>query len=357
MKALNEPLLVIDGFGSGGAQRQMLNLSKGLLETEVSHKLLTLTTINDYPDLLIKYGVKADTIHHKNSWIKLIKLFRYVKKNKPSHIIVFLFSPSLYVLIVSLFFPKMKIIISERSFESAVRPIHKVLTRRLYWRASHIVANSRSQTSILSKKWSNAKFIPNGILDESFNEKRNYERSKTIVAIGRVSPLKNPMMLIRALSQYNLVANSSLKVIWVGDYDEYRNHFESCKDLLEEYNMSEYWTWIGKSRLVEKYIDMALFVYHGSFGEGFPNAICETMAREVPVIASDVFDHSTVIDDGQNGYLFDPNNLSELISKIESVNRLSDKEYINLSKEAKRTIQRRFSMEAYVSSYKALLEN
>lgn len=348
-------LLVIDGFGSGGAQRQMINLSAGLLESQVGHKLLGLNEINDYRQLLDKYGIKPDLIKHKNPIFKLFKLFFYVKRERPSHIIVFLFYPTFYTLITSLFFPSIKIVVSERSFEGALAPFHRHVTRRLYWRAAYIVANSQGQTDILSKKYNRVKYIPNGVANEAYFQRESYKRRGVIVGIGRVSRLKNPELLINALSIYNRSNSIPFKVIWIGDTKEYEDYYRFCNQLLAEKQLEDVWTWVGKTQEVEKYIDMAHFLYHGSFGEGFPNVICEAMAREVPVIASDVCDHSSVIADGENGYLFDPNNLQELVNKIEALAGLTDKHYQEMSKLAGRTISSKFSMTSFVNSYRELV--
>ena len=53
-----------------------------------------------------------------------------------------------------------------------------------------------------------------------------------------------------------------------------------------------------------------------SFFEGLPNAICEGMALGKPIIASSVSDIPLFIEDGVNGKLCDPHNISTISEAI-----------------------------------------
>jgi glycosyltransferase involved in cell wall biosynthesis len=54
----------------------------------------------------------------------------------------------------------------------------------------------------------------------------------------------------------------------------------------------------------------------GSFAEGLPNAVCEAMACGLPVLMSDVSDARYLVEDGVNGFLFDPHQPAELADRI-----------------------------------------
>jgi glycosyltransferase involved in cell wall biosynthesis len=349
-------LLVIDSLGSGGAQRQMINLASGLVEQGSEVQLLSLHKLNAYTDTLGALNLQVTKIHSDSKLVKIYRLMRLLRAVKPSHVIVFLYNPSLYVLIAALFNPKIKIIVSERTFEECVPKLHKNITRRLYFRASAITANSWRQTDILRRLGHHqASFIPNGVHKRMMLRRKSFDNSRIIISIGRVSKLKNPQLLFKALEIVNSTLSTPYQVLWLGDYTEHSDFFEECERLWKQSEARNFWTWVGRTEEVNSFLDKAYFLYHGSFGEGSPNAVFEALARGLPVLASDVFDHNRLIVDTENGYLFDPQSVDELVSKILTMDRMTSKEYEKMSGNAFHTIADNFSNDRLVESYSKLL--
>ena len=92
--------------------------------------------------------------------------------------------------------------------------------------------------------------------------------------------------------------------------------------------------------------------------EGFGRTVVEAMFLGTPVIASDISAHSETIEHEKNGFLAklnDANSFSKVVQKLISDDTLAS----TISKEAKRTVLRRFSPKDHVTQiqdiYKSVL--
>jgi glycosyltransferase involved in cell wall biosynthesis len=84
-----------------------------------------------------------------------------------------------------------------------------------------------------------------------------------------------------------------------------------------------------------------------SESEGLPVSIMEAMSFGVPVIATNVGGTSDIVIDNFNGFLLDPNNvINELSDKIKHIAKMSQKEYNNFRKNARKVWLDNFSADA-----------
>lgn len=90
--------------------------------------------------------------------------------------------------------------------------------------------------------------------------------------------------------------------------------------------------------------------------EGLPLTILEAMANGLPVIASDIGGISQVIEDGGDGLLVKPGDVSELISAIRILKDNEDMR-IQLSNAARKTIEDRYSKERMVDETLAVFSS
>lgn len=364
----NKILLLIDSLGTGGAQRQMINLAIGLKNSGFFPVICIYSEDNYFHEVLVKYNIDLVQIKRKGKFdfLFFFRMIYFVKKNNFVWTIAFLFNPSGLSLLIKIFLPNLRIIVSERSFEGKVRLIEKIFPRMLYFFADYITANSISQTKVLESKMpfleKKIKYIPNGVLNQEW--KYQYEDSKiyNLVSIGRVSDLKETKLLIKAVSiirkNYNV---SNFKVLWIGakfDSNQYDNkYYEECLSLIDELNLSDIWVWCGQIKNVNEVLSKASLLVHMSKGEGFPNAICEAMSLGVPVIASNIMDHPFLVNNGVNGYLVDSGNLDGLAKAIDSFLSLSESDRKEMSENAFKTATQSFSFNKMVEHYCDLLNS
>ncbi len=67
----------------------------------------------------------------------------------------------------------------------------------------------------------------------------------------------------------------------------------------------------------EKALEEAdIFLLPSRYGEGLPMAMLEAMAAGCVVVASEMASIGAVIKDGENGFMIEPNNVSQLAEKL-----------------------------------------
>ena len=113
--------------------------------------------------------------------------------------------------------------------------------------------------------------------------------------------------------------------------------------------------WGDRDDIAERLQTLHLFVLP-SYYEGFPLTILEAMSCGVPVVASNVNGIPEVISDGVNGLLVragDPISLSRAIEQMIK----SPQSRERLVTEARKTIEKRFSLPTMIDSYARLFED
>jgi len=359
--------LFIDSLGTGGAQRQTVNLAIGLKSKGLIPIIIIYSDTNYFQEVLDKESIPVYYVKRRNiaDPFFFFQFLRILKNEKIDLLIAMLFIPSGYALVAKVLLPSLHLIISERSFEAKTRNKEKIFPRKLYRWANYITANSKSQTLQLEQLFPNLrekiKYIPNGVHDQEYLYQPK-ENELTVVSIGRVSFLKDTKVLIKAIYRLKvLIPNMKLKVFWVGakfdSNSEDCSYYTSCCEMLKELGMDNYWEWIGQISDVKTVLAKSDLLVHMSHGEGFPNAICEALSFGIPVIASAVMDHPFIINHKKNGYLVESGNLEGLVGALHHFALKSIEQRSQMSKNAFQTAQVSFSLEKMTSRYYQLIMN
>lgn len=136
---------------------------------------------------------------------------------------------------------------------------------------------------------------------------------KTILFVGRITPVKGVDILIDAVSK---IGDIDLQLLIIGPVED-RRYFQLLQQQIKDKGLEE----VVKFRPASRPEALAAFYICDVFvlptrGEVFGIVLAEAMAYKKPVIGTNIGGLPDLIKDGQNGLLFELENSSDLASKI-----------------------------------------
>ncbi|MDD2889367.1 MAG: glycosyltransferase [bacterium] len=239
----------------------------------------------------------------------------------------------------------------------------KKLSGNLFYRfldrhfvTTNIVISSSIKSMLLKRKLipeCKIEVIPNGIDLESYNVdnvediRKSFSISRDTILIGNISnfrPQKDHFTFLEAV-KIILEKHPKSMFILVGDgpnrlkAEKYADSLGIRKNLI----------FTGVQGDIKPFIKACNFTVLSSFYEGFGNVICESMALERPVIATNVGGITDIIVDNENGFLV-PLKSPEIMA--EKMVRLITypEEVEHFGKNGRRLIEKRFTIQIWTQS-------
>src|SRR6185437_5869118 len=150
-------LLVVDHFGSGGAQRQIVELARGLKRRDHTVEMFAYFPGRNFfrPSL----DEQRIMVHEYDkglgfSFGVVRKLVSVIADRNIDIVVSYLSSPNIYAELAKLIAPRSKLIVSERtSYRDDKSLASAFLRRAMHSIADHVVANSQAQCEWLRGKW------------------------------------------------------------------------------------------------------------------------------------------------------------------------------------------------------------
>ncbi len=327
-------LLVNDGLGSGGTERQVVNTLLGLQNQELESVSLLCMTFNN--DFYLPY-LKANnvTVHHLANRIKdlqgaleivdepvinllkslsrhfvlqILNLILEFKHRKPEIVHAWLDNTSIICGIAGLIAGVPKIILSSRSmppfnfalYSSYMKPLYMALSKFdniIFLNNSE--RGAREYCQWLNLPLSRFKTIRNGVdfsylsvndsskiqdlkLKNLRTELGIPENSQIVGSIFRFSSEKQPLLWIKIAIEV-AVKHPNVHFILVG-----KGVFEQeMKDLVKSQNMQDRFHFLGEQNDISRILPLFDVFLLTSECEGTPNVILEAQWLGVPVIALD----------------------------------------------------------------------
>lgn len=168
-------------------------------------------------------------------------------------------------------------------------------------------------------------YVPNGISKEYLSKVASKRETK-IIYTGRIAPIKNLEVVIKALPLIN-----DIKFEIYGPAEE--KYLDKLKELIKELKLEKRVEIIVKNydrKMHIKELDKNSIFILPSFSEGMPQVLIEAMARKCIVVGSDNLGNRDLIVNGENGFLFENNNAGSLSQVVNGI--------LNMSKEKKEEI-------------------
>jgi glycosyltransferase involved in cell wall biosynthesis len=194
--------------------------------------------------------------------------------------------------------------------------------------------------------------VPNGINTDLFRPNFGH-RSKvpTLLSVGRLHAQKNVGYLLNLVAA--IKSRTEIKAQIIGDGPQ-RPSLEATAATLGITDCVQFSGWLSREAVREAY-QSATFLVHASSYEGMSNVILEALASGLPVVASRIPGNTELVQDGANGFLFDPaTNPTQLAERITPLFQ-DPTTWARLSAEARATIEKRFSWNHAADLYEQLL--
>ena len=214
---------------------------------------------------------------------------------------------------------------------------YRVLTKLSLKYSDLYTVTSLSDKNYLENNFKNAKVkITRNWSGLSKKNTENKRYSNKILCVGRLVEQKNYIFLINSLSKYK----KSISIDIVGEGPEKNK----IKNLSKEKNVEvNYLGKINHDNLSDIYQKYKLYAIPSKF-EGNPKTLLEAMGNGCIVLASNIENHSEIIDNSINGFLFDltEKDFFKTLDKFYSLNNL---EVIDMQKNSYETIDLKYSFQ------------
>lgn len=348
-------LCFIDNLGAGGAQRQLVGLSRMLKQKGHQVEVCSYQDNNFFKDNIESNGIVCTQIGNEQTPRRQLFhiLYSYFKAIKPEVVITYLERPCMIASAFRLLGLKYKLIVSERNTNTRFTK-QDWLRFQLFRIADFVVPNSHSQANFINEQCpflrKKTVTITNFCSFLDYVPESKYRKSvPEIVIAASIWPPKNTLGFIEAVK---LMADHkvSFHVSWYGLVDE-SDYYKQCKKMISKYRIGRYIELLPKTKqLAEKYAEADYFCLP-SFYEGTPNVLCEAICMSLPSICSNVCDNPIYVKDGENGFLFDPTSSEDIADKLQRAINLSDADYEKYCMRSRKIAEATLSEEKFIEQY------
>lgn len=350
----------------GGAERQASLLMNMLIDKGYT---VTLTTFEDSEDCypLSDQITRKRLAPGKPRLVKMCSIFHYLFHVKAD--VVFAFSQRLSVLAIPalLFRPKVKLISGERNCTVVQKMWEKILIKtRIYKRSDYIVSNSYAQVrylkSVMPSITSKLRTITNytDLSKYAFHPMPNNETLK-VGLFCRYEWQKNFHGLIEAIHRLVLEGKTvDYHIDWYGrksfSNPKLQAYFQEGVDLIKKYSLEAIFTLHDNTDKVAELIPKYDVLCLPSFHEGFSNSLSEYICCGRPVLCSDVSDNSIMVHNGENGFIFNPNSIDEIVDAFKQFFALTEAQRVEMGKRSREIAEQLFDADRFINDYIAIIE-
>jgi glycosyltransferase involved in cell wall biosynthesis len=248
------------------------------------------------------------------------------------------------------------LLIHRREHESVIfKPFYAVY--RLFTRSALGVPNIIIfPSSYLHGKYEEFKFLKNInsiVLPNPaprFNVQCRGERMNgpiRLLFVGQLERHKGIKLLIKAFKQLSFEA--SLNIAGDGTERKFVEHEAKTNKNITDLGF------VSLEQLIDCLRSTDALIVPSLCYENSPTVIYESLQAGVPVIASNIGGVGELVQDGINGYLFEPGSVNDLVSKISLMNEKKD-EFGRRAEEIKETVKK-YDLENYVMQLLSIINN
>lgn len=315
-------LFVADTLGSGGKERQLVELLKGLdHRDDVEYALCLLSETVHYPD--------AETLRGKRYFVRRrfrydpgvpARLFSIFREFRPDLVQSWELMCSVYTLPVAKLLG-VKFVSMIRNAPARIPPFGDVWVRSKLtfpW-SDMILANSNAGLAAYGVSGTRGLVIHNGFdfgrigsLEdpETVRKRLDIRTPKVVGMVGKFHPKKDNVTFIQAALSV-CAARKDVTFIAIGDGMK----LEQCRQLVGP-DFSDRIRFLGKQRNIESIVNVFDIGVLASYTEGISNSIMEYMAIGKPVVATDGGGTRELVLENSTGFLVRQEDPEDLATKI-----------------------------------------
>jgi len=309
-------LLLIHRLTHGGAQRQLVELARGLKARGHSVSVAVFYSGGELTSEILASGVPLHDLEKQGRWETVgfvLRAGRLVRTIRPDVIYSFLIAPNLLSVLLRSFLPDVRVVWGVRASDMDLSRYDRLA--QFAFRAGcvlsglprRVIANSFSGRNYHIEQGYPAEsmaVVPNGIDTDRYRpdpaEGRRVRaafglsREDTVVGlVGRLDPMKDHSTFLEAAARFVEVRPGS-RFVCVGDGPAaYRDVLVAQTRRLD---LDKCVIWAGaRDDMPAVYNAFDLMTSSSAFGEGFPNVIGEALACGVPCVVTDVGDSARVV--------------------------------------------------------------
>lgn len=333
-------LFFIGRLGTGGAERQLVNLAQGLCDAGNAVCVVTIFSGGQNAKLLDAHkgvqlvslwGTRARSVLLRSCQIALAPMLlrRCIRRNNPDFIYSMLYMTNLFAWFATRSHFSKHLTWGVRSSNMTLnwkRAVPERICAFLSRTVPLIIANSSAGMAYHKERgYHPQKFevIPNGIdterfqYNEEFRIKIRHELSVSldeplIGLVARIDPMKDHTTFLKAAALV-IKEVKDVKFICVGGGPDV--YAGELRVLANELGLKDRVIWLDdQSDIVPIYSALDILVSSSSYGEGFSNVIGEAMSCGVPCVVTDVGDAALIVEDV--GQVVPPNDVELLAAAV-----------------------------------------
>ncbi|WP_396211727.1 glycosyltransferase family 4 protein [Flavobacterium sp.] len=301
-------------------------------------------------DLGINYHREISYFHPKNlikSISHFIKLKREIKRINPDVIISLSYSPDQYFLpIIEKKIPKLK------EFHTSRNNYKPSFLRRtldtIFTKYDTLILLNETEKSYYTNK--NKIVIPN-FTDFKPNSLKLDNREKTVIAAGRIAPVKQFDKLIEIWKGISAdFPEWKLKIFGDGD----SSILKKINQLIEEYNLTETAFVLPSTNNIQEEMQKASVFALTSYEECFPMVLLESQSCSLPIVSFDCPNGPRfIINNNSDGILVEKNNIEDFQKALKLLMN-DEKLRINFGDKAADNVQK-FSKEKVMKQWSDMI--
>jgi glycosyltransferase involved in cell wall biosynthesis len=328
----------------GGAERVIVNIIKQLEKDKYEIYLVLVKAKGDYIDLIPK-NVKIIDLKSKRILYSLFKLRNVIKDINPEILFSSLFDTNILLYLASFGLLKKKKLIM-RSPNSpklviennSLSKLKRFLLEKAYQKANLIIAQTPEMKEEINKFHSIKKEkievflnpLDTELIDFKISNITNPFNSNfiNVVAVGRLNRQKGFDILIKSFK--DIVTNNKNFVLHILGKD--KGEEKNLKNLVADLNLSDNIIFHGFQENPYKFYYFSDLYVLSSRWEGLPNTVLENLYLKKPIVATNCIPFmDKLIQDGENGFLVDVENIEQLTKAILDYKKIKPKEFSNES--------------------------